>query len=104
MANRICTTVAAWLHICQMPTHEAMVTNNLCPRTKFKPSRMADQKAGFALLGVSLTGTPRRIEAETSKRQASAKSAMGAPVILMSAPAAAGPVTSALAEASAFLA
>src|ERR1700733_1307782 len=104
MANKICTTVAAWLHICQIPTQDAIVTNSLCRRTKFRPSSIAGQKARCTLLGVSLTGTPRSMEAEINNRQASANNAMGAPAILMSAPAAAGPVTSAVAEASAFFA
>src|ERR1700736_617777 len=65
---------------------------------------MAGQNGAFLLLGVSLTGTPRRMEAEISSSTASANSAAGAPTNLMSAPAAPGPVTSAVDEASAFLA
>src|SRR5258708_20163143 len=65
---------------------------------------MADQNARCTLLGVSRTGTPRRMDADISNKPASASSAMGAPVSLINAPAAAGPVTSAVADASAFLA
>src|ERR1700689_2298000 len=81
-----------------------MVTSSLWPRTKFKPARIAGQNGAFAELGVSFTGTPRRIEAEISSRNASASSAIGAPVSLISAPAAPGPETSAVDCASAFLA
>src|SRR3984957_13219814 len=81
-----------------------MVTRSLWPRTKSKPSRMAAQNGGLTLLGVSLTGTPRRMNADVNNRQAFANRATGAPVNLIKAPAAAGPVTSAVAEASAFLA
>src|ERR1700730_7430995 len=65
---------------------------------------MADQKAVCTALGVSLTGTPRRIDADINSRPASASNAMGALVSLIKAPAAAGPVTPAVADASAFLA
>ncbi len=81
-----------------------MVMSSLWPRTKSKPSRMADQNGGLTLLGDSLTGTPRRMDAEIINKQAFAKSASGAPVNLINAPAAAGPVTSAVAEARAFFA
>src|SRR5260221_12428791 len=81
-----------------------MVTSSLWPRTKSRPSRMADQNGGLTLLGVSLTGTPRRMDAEIINKQALAKSASGAPVNLINAPAAAGPVTAAVCEARAFLA
>src|SRR5258708_4051175 len=81
-----------------------MVMSSLWPRTKSKPSRMADQNGGLTLLGVSLTGTPRRMDAEIINKQAFANRAIGAPVNLINAPAAAGPVTSAVAEASAFFA
>src|SRR5258708_39355641 len=81
-----------------------MVMSSLWPRTKSKPSRMADQNGGLTLLGVSLTGTPRRMDAEIINKQAFAKSAIGAPVNLINAPAAAGPRTPAVAQARAFFA
>src|SRR5580704_3628046 len=65
---------------------------------------MADQKLMGFRIEFSLTGTPRRIDAEISNRTASATSARGAPVSLISAPAAPGPVTSAAEVASAFFA
>src|SRR6202521_5684156 len=65
---------------------------------------MAAQKAVRLAMGFSLTGTPRRIDADINNRKASASSAGGAPVSLISAPAAPGPVTSAAEFASAFLA
>src|SRR3984885_10648587 len=68
------------------------------------PSRMAAQKGVRVVMGFSLTGAPRRIDADTSNSIASATRASGAPVSLISAPAAPGPVTSAAEEASAFLA
>ncbi len=65
---------------------------------------MAGQNGRFVLLGVSRTGTPRRIDAEISSSTASASNATGAPVSLISTPAAPGPVTSAVDDANAFLA
>jgi len=65
---------------------------------------MAAQKGVRPRMGFSLTGTPRKIDADINNRQASASSARGAPVSLISAPAAPGPVTSAAEVASAFLA
>src|ERR1700733_5062605 len=96
--------MAAWLHSCQTPTQAAIATSNLWPRTKFRPSRIAGQNGALAELGVSFTGTPRRIEADISSNKASASNAIGAPVSLISAPAAPGPETSAVDCASAFLA
>ena len=81
-----------------------MVTNRRWPRTKFKPSRIAGQKAACLALGVSRTRVPRKIDEEMSSSTASASSAAGAPSTLMSAPAAPGPVTSAVDDASAFFA
>src|SRR5258708_32057098 len=81
-----------------------MVMSSLWPRTKSKPSRMADQNGGLTLLGVSLTGTPRRMDAEIINKQAFAKSAIGAPVNLINAPAAAGPRPPAAAGVSALFA
>src|SRR5258707_13356795 len=78
-----------------------MVTSSLWRRTKSRPSRMADQNGGLTLLGVSLTGTPRRMDAEIINKQAFAKSAIGAPVNLINAPAAAGPVTPSVGQARA---
>src|SRR3981189_2389879 len=65
---------------------------------------MAAQKGVRSRMGFSLTGTPRRIDADINNRQASPTSARGAPVNLIKAPAAPGPVTSAAEVASAFLA
>src|ERR1035438_2463739 len=65
---------------------------------------MAGHNAALVALGVSFTGTPRKIVADISNSTASASSAIGAPVSLISAPAAPGPETSAVEEASAFLA
>ena len=96
--------MAAWLHSCQTPTQLAIVTSSWWPRTKFRPSRIAGQNGALAALGVSVTRTPRRMVAEISSSTASASSASGAPVSLISAPAAPGPETSAVEEASAFLA
>src|SRR3984957_11417137 len=104
VAKRICTTVAAWLHSCQLPTQHAIVISSLWPRTKARPSRIAGQNGELTALGVSFTGTPRGIDADTSSSSASASSASGAPVSLISAPAAPGPETSAVDCASAFLA
>ncbi len=81
-----------------------MAMSNGCPRTKLSPSRMAGQNGRLVMLGVSRTGTPRRIEAEISSSTESASSATGAPVSLISTPAAPGPVTSAVDDANAFLA
>src|SRR5271163_2982733 len=65
---------------------------------------MAAQKGAGCEMGFSFTGTPRRIDADISNSNASATSARGAPVNLISAPAAPGPVTSAAEVASAFFA
>ena len=54
---------------------------------------MAGQNGGLWALGVSLTATPRKMVEEINSSNASASSATGAPVILMSAPAAPGPVS-----------
>ena len=82
-----------------------MVTSRLWLRTKSRPARIGGpERRSCATLGVSFTGTPRRIVEETSNSSASASSASGAPVSLINAPAAAGPVTSAVEEASAFFA
>ena len=49
-----------------------MVTSSRCPRTKLMPSRMAAQNGVRTELEYSLTGTPRRIDADISNSAASA--------------------------------
>ena len=102
MANRICTTMAAWWHICHSPTAVAMATSSGVPRTKRKPAFRSRQKcASFVVTGASCTRTPRRISTDPSSISASSSRATGAPATLIRAPAKPGPATSAPELASA---
>jgi hypothetical protein len=110
VANRICTTRAAWWQACQAPTTSASVTSRRWRATKRTPARRSAQNfaigepAPLGRASGSRTGTPRRIEAENASSTASTSKASGAPTTLISTPASPGPRTSAPEPARAFLA
>jgi len=78
-ANRICTTIAAWLHSCQAADasrhgHQQSVTANEAQAL----SHGRPEGDGFLRMGFSLSGTPaQKIDADINNRQASASSARG---------------------------
>ncbi len=104
VANRMLTTVAALLHICQPPAQLASTTSSLLPSTKRRPALSSDQNSLAPAGGFSLTWMPRRIAADSSSKPASNSRATGAPSSLINAPARPGPATSAPELASAFFA
>ena len=104
VANRMLTTVAELLHICQPPAQLASTTSSLLLSTKRRPALSSAQNWPAPTGGFSSTWMPRRIAADTSSSTASNSSAIGAPSSLISAPARPGPATSAPELASAFFA
>jgi hypothetical protein len=70
VANRICTTSAAWWQACQAPTTSASATSRRWRATKRTPARRSAQNfaigepAPLGRASGSRIGTPRRIAAE----------------------------------------